>query len=131
MPICPPSIDSGRWRRSRPPDRPDVFHILCGLSVESPVEIPLRPCREGPFVRLHFYWATRIRIRRSGAPAVPFGYAASEGRASFVARRAVNLHGCALPHSALPPAAAPPKGESRRGGRPTPVRNALPGVPSP
>jgi len=36
------------------------------------------------------------------------GCAASEGRASFVARRAVNLHGCALPHSALPPAAAPP-----------------------
>jgi len=28
--------------------------------------------------------------------------------APFVARRAVNLHGCALPHSALPPAAAPP-----------------------
>jgi hypothetical protein len=28
-------------------------------------------------------------------------YAASEGGAPFVARRAINLHGCALPH--LPP----------------------------
>ena len=58
-----------------------------------------------------------------------FGCAASEGRAPFVARRAMNLHGCALPHcaprssyrggtpaarssywGAPPPAAAPPEG---------------------
>ena len=38
----------------------------------------------------------------------PFGCAASEGGASFVARRAVNLHGCALPHFAPPPTATPP-----------------------
>ena len=38
----------------------------------------------------------------------PFGCAASEGGAPFVARRAVNLHGCALPHCAPPPAATPP-----------------------
>ena len=33
--------------------------------------------------------------------------AASEGGAPFVARRAMNLHGCALPHCAPPPAATP------------------------
>ncbi len=36
------------------------------------------------------------------------GCAASEGGAPFVARRAMNLHGCALPHCAPPPAATPP-----------------------
>src|SRR5512141_1636252 len=36
------------------------------------------------------------------------GCVASEGGAPFVARRAVNLHGCALPHCAPPPAATPP-----------------------
>ena len=39
------------------------------------------------------------------------GCVASEDGASFVARRAMNLHGCALPHSAPPPAATPPKRE--------------------
>jgi hypothetical protein len=95
MPICPPSIVSGRWRRSRPVDRPGVFHILWGLSVESPVENPLRPCPESPSVRLPYYWATRIRPKRSGAPGPPLGCVASEGGAPFVARRAMNLHGCA------------------------------------
>ncbi len=42
-------------------------------------------------------------LRRS-----PVGFAASEGGAPFVARRAMNLHGCALPHCAPPPTAAPP-----------------------
>ncbi|MGA8753976.1 hypothetical protein, partial [Candidatus Deferrimicrobium sp.] len=32
-----------------------------------------------------------------------FSCAASEGGAPFVARRAMNLHGCALPHCAPPP----------------------------
>ena len=36
------------------------------------------------------------------------GGVASEGGAPFVARRAMNLHGCALPHFAPPPAATPP-----------------------
>ena len=35
-------------------------------------------------------------------------YATSEGGAPFVARRAMNLHGCALPHYAPPPAATSP-----------------------
>ena len=38
----------------------------------------------------------------------PFGCVASEGGAPFVARRAMNLHGCALPHCAPPPTATPP-----------------------
>ena len=37
-----------------------------------------------------------------------FGCVASEGGAPFVARRAINLHGCALPHCAPPPAATSP-----------------------
>ena len=68
MLTCPPWIVYGKWRRSRRPDRTGVFHILCGLSVDSPVEIPLRPHPEGPFVRLPLFWASRIRTRRSAAP---------------------------------------------------------------
>src|SRR6266542_1674037 len=48
----------------------------------------------------------------------PISCVASEGGAPFVARRAMNLHGCALPHCAPPPAATPlvddgPQGEGR------------------
>src|SRR5512141_2189716 len=68
MPTCRPSIVSGRWRKSRPPERPGVFHILCGLTVDSPVENPLSPCPEGPSIRLPFFWASRIRTQRFGAP---------------------------------------------------------------
>ena len=42
------------------------------------------------------------------APFHKHSCAASEDGAPFVARRAVNLHGCALPHFAPPPTAAPP-----------------------
>src|SRR5512135_3259522 len=43
-----------------------------------------------------------------GLPDSRFGCVASEGGAPFVARRAVKLHGCALPHCAPPPPATPP-----------------------
>ena len=46
--------------------------------------------------------------RRCAFGTPPFGCAASEGGAPFVARRAMNPHGCALPHFAPPPAATPP-----------------------
>ena len=143
MPTCPPWIASGRWRRSRRSDRTGVFHILCGLSVDSSVEIPLRPCPECPSVRLPVYWAYRIRQwedtpslhpgLNQECPPLTGGFCcvASEGGAPFVARRAMNLHGCALPHCAPPPAATPPKGESRRGGPPHSRTNYTPwGTPT-
>ena len=52
-----------------------------------------------------------VRARTPTRREVP-GCVASEGGAPFVARRAVNPHGCALPHCAPPPAATPPKGKS-------------------
>ena len=82
MPICPPWITSGRWRRSLPVDHRSVFHILCGLSVDSPVEIPLRTCPECPFVRLPFYWAPGIRSKRSGTPGLPLRLRRLGGRGS-------------------------------------------------
>jgi len=40
------------------------------------------------------------------------GFVASEGGAPFVARRAMNPHGCALPHCAPPPPATSPERET-------------------
>jgi len=37
-----------------------------------------------------------------------FGFVSSEAGAPFVARRAINLHGCALPHCAPPPTSTSP-----------------------
>ena len=54
-------------------------------------------------------WSSAARCRREQW-AYPSAAPPPEGGAPFVARRAVNLHGCALPHCAPPPAAAPHRG---------------------
>src|SRR5512141_1122731 len=72
---------------------------------EKPIPPPVRLS-----VAVHQYGhVSHLRSRKS--PCIRdsrFGCVASEGGAPFVARRAVNPHGCALPHCAPPPAATPP-----------------------
>jgi len=76
---------------------------VCPLKALAPQRNSLLPCPQLSTPICGWWPRKPLRIRDSR-----FGCVASEGGAPFVARRAMNLHGCALPHCAPPPPATPP-----------------------
>jgi hypothetical protein len=104
----------GGGEEDRTPD-PHVANVVLSQLSYSPT------CAQGSILADFSPRCQSAHIRNSR-----LGCVASEGGAPFVARRAMNLHGCALPHCAPPPAATPLKLEFRR--RPS-TGFALPGYP--
>jgi hypothetical protein len=92
----------GGGEEDRTPD-PHVANVVLSQLSYSPT------CAQGSILADFSPRCQSAHIRNSR-----LGCVASEGGAPFVARRAMNLHGCALPHCAPPPAATPLKMEFRR-----------------